>query len=71
MMMVKYHVYIGFPFYVDHYKGKYTILISKIMFLLPAEKEMVAAVVVVRTEQEFVVVVVLLLEDVSTENNKR
>ena len=39
------------------------------MFLLPAEKEMVAAVVAVRTEQEFVVVV--LLEDVSTENNKR
>ena len=38
------------------------------MFLLPAEKEMVAAVVAVRTEQEFVVV---LLEDVSTENNKR
>ena len=43
------------------------------MFLLPAEKEMVAAVVAVRTEQDFVVVavVVLLLEDVSTENNKR
>ena len=40
------------------------------MFLLPAEKEMVAAVVAVRTGQEFVVVVVLL-EDVSTENNKR
>ena len=41
------------------------------MFLLPAEKEMVAAVVAVRTGQEFVVVVVVLLEDVSTENNKR
>ena len=43
------------------------------MFLLPAEKEMVAAVVAVWTEQEFVVdvVAVLLLEDVSTENNKR
>ena len=41
------------------------------MFLLPAEKEMVAAVVAVRTEQEFVVVVVVLLGDVSTENNKR
>ena len=40
------------------------------MFLLPAEKEMVAAVVAVRTEQEFVVVVVLL-EDVSTENTNR
>lgn len=40
------------------------------MFLLPAEKEMVAAVVAVRTEQEFVVVVVVLLEDVSTENNR-
>ena len=41
------------------------------MFLLPAEKEMVAAVVAVRTEQEFVVAVVVLLEDVSTENNNR
>lgn len=41
------------------------------MFLLPAEKEMVAAVVAVRTEQEFVVVVVVLLEDVSTENTNR
>lgn len=40
------------------------------MFLLPAEKEMVAAVVAVRTEQEFVVVVVVLLEDVSTENKR-